>query len=357
MSTATARRPPRGVESYATDPMAFSDDLIMVNERGQPFRLLDHQREILRLAFAFDAEGRLPWDTLLWSSVKKDGKTTINALLLLWWAYTQEAPNEAYVLANDQEQSMARAFATAAKLIRNNPGLATSAKSIDARRIVLTNGTTITALASDYAGAAGSDHGITSWDELWAYSSEGSRRLWEELTPVPTRVNSIRIITTYAGWEGESTLLRELYLTGVGPEEHPDGRGERIHPTLPLYRNRETRLLCYWDHEARAPWQSAGYRESQRKTLRPGTFLRLHENRWVSAESSFIDGSLWDSCVEPEHAPLLFADPTLRVQVGVDAALKHDCAAVVAVTRADDALFVVRQRSGSPRRPSPWISS
>ena len=35
-------------------PITFIDKLIRRNELGQPFTLTDHQREILRLAFAFD---------------------------------------------------------------------------------------------------------------------------------------------------------------------------------------------------------------------------------------------------------------------------------------------------------------
>src|SRR5262249_16767198 len=60
-----------------------------------------------------------------------------------------------------------------------------------------------------------------------------SRRLFEELTPVPTRKNSIRFITTYSGFSNESQLLWDLYKQSVGRDEHPDGQGERIHPTLP----------------------------------------------------------------------------------------------------------------------------
>jgi len=60
-------------------PITFIDKLIKKNERGDSFSLMDHQREILRLAFDFDQDGRLPWDTILYSCVKKSGKTTINA--------------------------------------------------------------------------------------------------------------------------------------------------------------------------------------------------------------------------------------------------------------------------------------
>jgi hypothetical protein len=145
------------------------------------------------------------------------------------------------------------------------------------KNIYLNNGRKVTAISGDYAGAAGSNHGFISYDELWAYVSESSIRLWEELTPVPTRRNSVRFISTYAGFGGESELLMNLYKQVVGKDEHPDGQGERIHPDLPIYLNREARLLAYWDHRPRMPWQTADYYESQRRTLRPATFERLHE--------------------------------------------------------------------------------
>jgi hypothetical protein len=86
-------------------PLTFIERLIKKNELAQPFSLTDHQREILRLAFAFDENGRLPWDTIIYSCVKKSGKTTLNGAIALAWGFTQEAPNEILVLANDLEQN------------------------------------------------------------------------------------------------------------------------------------------------------------------------------------------------------------------------------------------------------------
>jgi phage terminase large subunit-like protein len=343
----------RDLARYATDSVAFTDDLIRVNELGQPFRLTDYQRELDRAAFVFNAEGRLGWDTLLDARLKKTAKTLDNARRLVWWGFTQEAPNEILILANDQEQAQSRVFATAARLIRNNPVLAASAVTLDSRRIVLSNGTEIKALASEYAGAAGSNHGLTSWDELWAYTSEGSRRLWEELTPVPTRRNSIRLITTYAGWEGESKLLWELYTQGVGPEEHPAGQAVRIHPTWPLYLNREARLLCLWDHEPRMPWQTPAYYAAQRRTLRAGTYLRLHENRWTTAETTFITPELWDACVDPTLRPLVVRRPGQRVYIGVDASTKQDSSGVVSVYWDGDRLVLAGHRIWQPSPTAP----
>ncbi len=340
------------INDYKVDVVLFIDNLMKFNELGQPFRLLDHQREILRLAFAFDRDGRLPYDTIIYSCVKKSGKTTINAAVTLWWAWTQEAPNEILIIANDLEQSIGRVFKAMAGIIRHNPELVRSAE-VQARQILLSNGTTSTAIATEYAGAAGSNHGKTSWDELWGYSSEASRRLWEELTPVPTRRNSIRFISSYAGWENESTLLWDLYKQGVGKEEHPEGQGERIHPTLPVYANREARLFVYWDHEPRMAWQTENYYKAQRLSLRAGTYLRHHENRWVSAESTFILPELWDPCVDPQSRPLLPGN-TDFLFVGVDAATKHDTAAVVAVTwEGKDKLAVAVHRIWKPTPAQP----
>ena len=90
-----------------------------------------------------------------------------------------------------------------------------------------------------------------SYEEIWAVTSENGRRVFEKLTSVPTRKNSVKFIATYSGFEGESELLMDLYKKGVGKDEHPEGQGERIHPDLPIYVNREARIFAYWDHEAR----------------------------------------------------------------------------------------------------------
>jgi phage terminase large subunit-like protein len=350
----TSRQTPKGrwaSVDYARDPAAFFDDFIQKNELGQLFLLQPHQREILRLAFDFDADGKLPWDTFVYSCRKKSGKSTINGGLTTWWGFTQESPNECSIFANDAEQANSRVFKTVTGIIRNNPQLLASAK-LEAAKITLSNGTNIAWSACDFAGSAGSNHGFTSWDELWGYTSEASRRLWEEMTPVPTRVNSIRMITTYAGFENESKLLRELYLLGVDAAEHPDGQGERLHPTLPIYGNREARIFCYWDHEPRMPWQTPAYYASQRRSLRPNAYLRLHENRWTVSESRFISSELWDACVRPGLSPLL---PTREVSlfVGIDGSVKHDNAALVAVARIGNRLQLARLRIWKPTASDP----
>src|SRR5262249_28256369 len=80
-----------------------------------------------------------------------------------------------------------------------------------------------------------------------------------------------------------------------------------------------------------APWQTSAWVAEMRRSLRPNQFLRMIENRWVNTESTFIDMSWFDACVDTS-ARMLLGQPSLPVWVGVDASVKHDSTAIVAVT-------------------------
>jgi phage terminase large subunit-like protein len=84
---------------------------------------------------------------------------------------------EGYYVANDFEQAASRVFQAIARIINASPLLRRSAKLTTNRIEFRSTGATITAIASDYAGAAGSNPTITTFDELWGYLSERSRRL------------------------------------------------------------------------------------------------------------------------------------------------------------------------------------
>jgi hypothetical protein len=65
----------------------------------------------------------LPYDTILYSCIKKSGKTTLNGAISLGWGFTQEAPNEILIRGNDLEQTLARVFRTREGIIQHNPEL------------------------------------------------------------------------------------------------------------------------------------------------------------------------------------------------------------------------------------------
>jgi hypothetical protein len=95
------------------------------------------------------------------------------------------------------------------------------------------------------------------------------------------------------------------------------------------------------------------YYQEQAATLRPGTYARLHENKWQSGEEAFITAELWDACVDSGLGPLLPPAPKLTLSVGVDAAVKDDCCAVVAVAREGDRVRLVTHRIWRPRKGDP----
>ena len=179
------------------DVSGYADDIVQwaqsphgfyVPETKQPIVLSDIQQQILRHVFTPDADGIMPYQTILYSCTKKSGKSTLAALVTLWWALTQEAPNEIFLAANDLDQSRGRVYKSFTTAIQLNPYLKNSV-DVGNRRTSFSTGTIVEALPSDFRGAAGSNHGLSVWDEAWAYTSEASRRLWDELTPVPTRKN------------------------------------------------------------------------------------------------------------------------------------------------------------------------
>jgi hypothetical protein len=129
---------------------------------------------------------------------------------------------------------------------------------------------------------------ISAFDELWAYSHERLRRLFDELVPPPTRQIACRLTVTYAGFEGESTLLQELYKRGLSqPQVAPN-----------LYAG--DGILMFWSHDPVAPWQTASWVAEMRRSIRLNQFLRMIENRFVTTETAFVDLAAWDKCVDPK---------------------------------------------------------
>ena len=313
------------LDRWRASPVSFITEVLTDPETGELFKLYPAEERFIREALTPDPSGKLRYPELLFAAPKKSGKTALAALATLYVIVCLGgAYGEAYAVANDLEQASSRVFQACCRIIEASPLLRNSAK-ITANRIEFrSTGSTIIAIASDYASAAGGNPTITVFDELWGYTSERAHRLWDELVPVPTRKVSVRLTVTYAGFSAESELLEGLYKCGI--------QGEEIAPGL--YRQRG--LLMAWHHEAIAPWQAPEWIEQMRQQLRPNQFLRMIENRWVTAESNFVELGWWDACVDDSARPIV-ADPRLSVWVGLDASIRRDSTAIVACTWDDTA--------------------
>ena len=166
-------------------------------------------------AFTIGPQGKLLYSEWVYSCPKKSGKTTFGALVIITMVllFGGSYP-EAFALANDQEQAQSRVFEMCRRIVMASPLLRADAQITQYKIAFPSFNATIQAIASDAGSAAGSNPTISCFDELWAYTSERSRRLWDEMNVPPTRKISARLTVTYAGYEGESVLLEELYRRG-----------------------------------------------------------------------------------------------------------------------------------------------
>jgi hypothetical protein len=189
---------------------------------------------------------------------------------------------------------------------------------------------------------------------LWGFEYSEAVRLWEELTPVPTVPDSMRLVETYAGYTGESKLLNDLYnqglegrqltagevaeRTGTPIDAWHEAHGDPDTP-IPVWENANASMLMYWDSglvARRMPWQQGEdgeeYYRTQELNLSPNAYARLHHNEWTSSESALVSLEAWDACFDPTLPPFLPGDKSPTV-LGVDAATTNDTFAVVAVSR------------------------
>jgi hypothetical protein len=342
------RSTPRG------EPIEWIETFFYIPENQGAMKLAEYQRQLLDFLFK---EEVVPWSTIIWSEPKKSGKSALAAAVARWWAEVEEPYNELYCCANDFEQAQGRNYTQIRRSIEMSLDPRYGASDDVAARAALWklsgrqltyegNGSFIQALSGDYRGAAGGNPGMIVFSELWGYISESSRRLYGEMTTVPTRKNSFRWIETYAGWEGESTELERLWKQGLNcppVEELSDLRDEK--GDVEVRADRESGLFMFWSHTPRQYWQlgtvGARYYAEQRSSLRAAEFARFHKNEWATREGGFIEPAQWDELFRAA-TPLEDLLRTLpegshvEIVLAADASKNRDCTALIGIVLADN---------------------
>lgn len=307
--------------------------------------LQDYQRRIIRQALTMDAEGRSKYSLVVWSQTKKSGKTTVAAAVGAYVANNIEPPNEISCVANDKEQSAGRIWGNMVPTMRSLGWAVPPSQKGERNNPIMYGGSgsrqsVVKAITTNYEKEAGGNQGLSLWSELWAYKGERLTRLWEEMTPPPTRKFSMRWVETYAGFIGENLLLQSIYQRVFQEfykaEDHHDPDKEiKLQPgvvqlwdDLPVYEV-EDHMLVFWDHEHRMPWQTEAYYRQQRNELRESSYRRLHKNEWADSGESFITNAMWMNSLLPDR-------PTKRATYALDAAKNNDCAALVGTARVSN---------------------
>lgn len=312
---------------------------------GSPVVLADHQRGILDHVLT-PVDGRLPFLTILWEEIKKSGKTALASWVASWVLNTWGPRSEVLVAGNDFEQSVARIFAEITRVQQDHPALRRRIVKATDKILLLDDGSKALPVALDAPGEAGAHPSAIFHDEAWGITSERARRLYDELTPPPTRPMAFRWVSSYAGFPGESITLEGLHNRGLA--------GMPIPGLEDCYANGP--LFAFISHTPRMPWQlgAAGerYYADQQTDLRPSAFRRLHRNEWVSGESIFLTPEMWDGCILPGLRPPL-PSGDIALFAGADAGIKHDTAAVVTVYWKADSLALGPFRIWRPSPTAP----
>lgn len=298
--------------------------------------LYDWQAKFIDYALQMNEEGYSKYDLVVWSQPKKSGKTTIAGAIASYFANNIEAPNEVACVANDQEQSTGRIFAATIPTLKQlGWSVPVSARGMFRQPMSYgPNGSVVKAITSNYEKEAGGNQGISLWSELWAFKGERLIRLWEEMTPPPTRKFSMRWVETYAGFIGENILLQDIYLSVFTDfsENELNSRVIKLWNDYPIYEVDE-HILVFWDHDHRMPWQTVEYYEKQRLALRPSSYIRLHENRWVESKDTFISYDMWQDSLRPSSID------KKKAVYALDASKSNASTALVGCYRKDDKII------------------
>lgn len=317
------------------DPVGWITANFYIPETHGPMPLYPSQVEPLWEALRRDDDGLFVYSTVVWSAVKKSAKSSIAAAVGLWFAW-RKPYSRIKVIANDLKQAESRVYYYMRRAIELHPQWRDVVK-INRYEMTFPNGSKIEAIPIDPTGEAGGNDDLVIYSEIWGWKYAKAMQMWTESTLSPLLYGkSLRWCETYAGFEGESPVLEQLYEQGV-----KQGReiGDEMHA------NDAARLFVLWRTKHLLPWQTNAYYAQEAATLTPNEYGRVHENKWGRTTSAFLPIEWWDSCRVTDMAAL---DRRQGCVLAADAAVSNDSFGLVMVTRRNDKVQVLYAKEWIP---------
>lgn len=334
-------------DAMVLSPADWIENNFYLYDTAQLMTLYDCQRRPLELALSRDDRGRFRYNTILWSWPKKSAKSSIIAAVADYVASTR-IRGSIKLVANDLKQADSRV----GMYLRENIKIGQKAGRRDlgirmtpsGYRSVYPNGSIIECVPIDPSGEAGGNDDLIVYSELHGWKSKAHQKMWSEMTLSPTKFgNSQRWIDTYAGYEGESPILENLYK--IGKEQ-----GVQVWDDLEVYVNEAARMLTVWVTKPMLPWQTnedgQAYYVEEEAHLTPTEFLRMHRNQWTTSIDAFVPYEWWTACGKEHYPAIQHYEPCI---LALDAGVTSDCFAAVMVTRRGEKVQVQYSRKWQPR--------
>ena len=323
---------------YRTDPAAFIEGCLISPYDGQPYHLIEAEREFIKHAFQFGTDGRLLYPLWVYGTLKKGRKSelaqmlAITAIVLFGGKFAT-----GFLVANDKAQAE-QSLIGCRRILEASPMFRSGVKYTTDKITFVDTESTITAIPNDFAGLAGVHPTISVFDEVWAApSGDRGRATYDQLVPVPSRKISCRLVVSHAGFADDDHLLYQLYKRGMQqPEVGKDLRAG-------------DGLCMHWSHLPQHEWQDQQWLDMMRRELTPAKYTYMVENWFAVAASAYITEAMFDKCIK-EVAP---CSGRLVIYVAVDAGWKRDNAAVVAVTVDGDCIRFVYAKIFKPSPDDP----
>lgn len=310
---------------------------------GEAWKILPWQRWWLRHAFELNKYGLMRFQRIYLQIPRKNGKSFLASIILLYWLFTAEDGDEFYCAAKNSKQARI-VFKVCRDAVLASPALQ---EVIKVTRDKLENKHTnawLEPLSGDSGGFHGKAPKGTSADEL---------HKWDSLTGTSNRGEDMVAAATTGSADRDEWFFLGITTTGdndtgIAHNMWDYGRKVATDPENTDYS------FCFTSWEAEddddiyspATWRKANpnieaglmSEEDMEKALtaaeasKGGTadFERYHLNKWVRGgmQADFITGAQWENAKRPELGKIAIDS---EICVGFDGSLTEDSTGIVAM--------------------------
>lgn len=304
----------------------------VAGKAGEPLRLRDWQKELLKNLYARDADGGLVAQTALIGMPRKSGKSALASAAIGLYSLIAEGINGGEVIAVAAEKEQARIVFGEAKRMVENSELRDMVQVYKDSIFVPETNSVFRVVSAEAYSKEGLNPSRVIMDELHAHKNRELFDVFSLAMGNRGKIGQLVAITT-AGVKSDSTgqdsVCYSLYQYGKKVAS-----GEIVDPSF---------FMAWWeapaeaDHRLPESWELAnpGFNdivsradfESAVKRTQEAEFRTKRLNQWVSSQMSWLPSGTWEALAEPQDL-----NPDDEYVLGFDGSFSGDTTAIIGCT-------------------------